>query len=519
MDAFRPALIAAQLLKCSTLVIAVLFGGIQTIPNNYPKLPSCPYWTLLDVVHMVLLALIVWRRWCRCLPPSGFVAALLGLISSACVLEVFEKYTAVLEGKATNMSTETRRRYPAGSITTLLSVDCWLSSCCSLGMPLPLSGALFLPFIFWMLGVRAGVKPALCCAAWTVLVLFLPFLSSILQKRFWVNVLRAREERLKSLTDLLSTIRIVKMYAWEDALQKNVLRSRNVELKWLFRVNMLDALLDCVYSSTSSVLMIILFSTLHVLEPAVVLTPSLTFSCVSLLYMTDLSMNSGSQALRAFSQARLSLKRIAAFCTAEEFDERKSDVENYSSTRKGTVVLQKCSFSWVKPKQGCSLVQLMDVDLSVEPGALIGVVGFVGSGKSSLLAAILGDMHRTKGDITCAGHIAYAPQLPVLHNMTIRDNILYGKPMDQAFYENVIQGCQLMDDLNKLHSGDMTEAGEKGTNLSGGQKQRVSIARAVYSRSDVYLLDDPLNSLDPVVASRLFREVISNDGLLRNKAR
>ncbi|XP_070397324.1 ATP-binding cassette sub-family C member 2-like isoform X2 [Dermacentor albipictus] len=728
MDALHAAAIAAQLLKCTPLVIIGLFGGVQTASNNYPKLPRSPYWTLLDVTHMVLLvissalgvtkaclslkntedkgsyatstmlegvtdlamalslvllALIAWRRWRRCLPPSGFIAALLGLLSTACLLEPFQKFTvlfhqkritlssndhleryiivsftvaatvtwnfvaselqdlvirrptgcvrpvdedsssllsrqactillpkiaprsrgsfvlvllkvlwmdvlwivvafvgyyacvfaripalellvssrnrtgittaallfaattaceflmtcyqmdlqtilagrsrSIIQGlifsKVTNMSTESRRRYPAGHITALLSVDTWLCCCSSMSIVLPLVGALLLPFVFWMLGVRTGMGPSLCCAAWTVLVLFLPFLSSFLQKRFWVNVLRARDDRLKAIADLLSTIRVVKMYAWEDALQETVLRPRNVELKWLFRVNLLDALLDCVYSSTSSVLMIILFSTMYALEPDIVLTPALSFSCVSLLYITDLAMSSSAQALRICSQVKLSLKRIADFCTAEEFTEAKCDVNNSASTRQGTVQLEKCSFSWVKPTHGVSLAQLTDIDLSVEPAALIGVVGFVGSGKSSLLAAILGDMHLIKGDITCKGRIAFAPQLPVLHNMTIRDNIIYGKSMDATFYERVVQSCQLMNDFNRLQSGDMTEVGEKGTNLSGGQKQRISIARAVYSQSDVYLLDDPLSSLDPVVASCLFRDVISSDGLLRNKTR
>ncbi|XP_037582809.2 LOW QUALITY PROTEIN: ATP-binding cassette sub-family C member 2-like [Dermacentor silvarum] len=417
------------------------------------------------------------------------------------------------------MSSESRRRYPAGHITALLTVDTWLSAGFCMVIAVPLFGALFLPFVFSMLGVRTGVAPSLCCAAWTLLVLFLPFLCSFLQKRFWDNVIRARDERLKVIADLLSTIRVVKMYAWEDALQENVLRYRNVELKWLFRVNILDALLDCVYSSTSSVLMIILFSTLYALEPDIVLTPALSFSSVSLLYITDLAMNSSSQALRIFSLSKLALKRIADFCMAEEWKEAKCDVNNYAATSQGTVRLQKCSFSWVKTSHSGSLAQMTDINLSVEPGALIGVVGFVGSGKSTLLAAILGDMHLIKGDVTCRGRIAFAPQLPVLHNMTIRDNIVYGKPMDVAFYERVVQSCQLMNDFNRLQSGDMTEAGEKGTNLSGGQKQRISIARAVYSQSDVYLLDDPLSSLDPVVASRLFREVISSDGLLRNKTR
>ncbi|XP_075533609.1 ATP-binding cassette sub-family C member 2-like [Dermacentor variabilis] len=181
--------------------------------------------------------------------------------------------------------------------------------------------------------------------------------------------------------------------------------------------------------------------------------------------------------------------------------------------------MEKCSFAWPKTADGLLEAQLTNVNLNVQPGSLIGVVGFLGSGKSSLLAAILGDMHLIEGNVTCTGRVAFSPQLPVVHNMTIRDNILYGKPMDAPFYHRVIRCCQLVDDINKLEAGDLTEVGEKGNSLSGGQKQRISIARAVYSQSDVYLLDDPLSALDPVVASWIFKEVIGNNGLLQHKTR
>ncbi|XP_037529829.2 ATP-binding cassette sub-family C member 3 [Rhipicephalus sanguineus] len=421
--------------------------------------------------------------------------------------------------KVTNMSAGTKASYPTGHIGSLLSVDCAVLASCAFSIPVPLFGVLLYPFLFWMLGSRAGLWPSLCSAAWAVLVLGMPFFGSFLQKKFWKKVIQARDERLKATTDLLSTIRVVKMYAWEDALRENVQRTRDVELKWLLRVNMLDAIFDCIYNSTSSVLMIILFSTLYLLEPNLVLTPALSFSCVSLLYMTDLSMNGCGQALRNFSQGTLSLKRIADFCTAEEQESNVVDSRSQLPTRKGSVTIQKCSFSWGKPEDDETEAHLSDVNLNVEPGSLIGIVGFVGSGKSSLLAAILGDMHRIKGKVTCTGRVAFAPQLPNVHNMTIRDNILYGKPLDPGFYEQVVRSCQLLNDFNKLQAGDMTEVGEKGTNLSGGQKQRISLARAVYSQSDIYLLDDPLSALDPVVGSRVFRDVIGNRGMLSNKTR
>ncbi|XP_077490031.1 ATP-binding cassette sub-family C member 2-like [Amblyomma americanum] len=765
MDVLRPAEIAALLLKCTPLAILALFGPAQTARNNYPALIGERYWTLLDAAHvvllfvsgglvlakcgltavcldncevtstvtlqkagsdfamaicLVLLPLIVWRRWQRCLPTSAFAVALLGLLSTGCVLDAFLQFTALseqesitlperqpreaavvmsfvvaasvigsfllsqlqdlvikkpsraqgmidedtssvlgrqlctplfpmfadivrkrpsaqlpllrrgirckplvqtlasrlrqseirfgrrgpfmtalfrvlwvdvlrsslstiayyaclfaripalellinsssdvgmkaaillftattvfellitsyqmdllsvlacrmrsmLQGlifqKVTTMSALTKARYPVGQITSLLSVDCWRVCVCSFPVPLPLFGAMLLPFVFWMLAARAGVGPSLCCVAWAVLVLCLPLLCTRLQNWMWEKATQARDERLKATTDLLSSIRVVKMYAWEDALQERVLLFRNAEIKWLFRVNLIDAILDSIYSSTSSVLTIILFFTLPLLEPDIILTPALSFSCVSLLSITDLTMSSCGQALRNISQGTLSLKRIADFCTAEERHPKKDTSNATIPEKKGSVTMTKCSFSWPLPVDGKAEEQLVDINLDVEPGSLIGVVGFVGSGKSSLLAAILGDMQLNEGHVSCAGSIAFVPQLPAVHNMTVRDNILFGRPMQPDFYSRVIQSCQLTNDFNRLNSGDMTEVGEKGTNLSGGQKQRISIARAVYSRSDVYLLDDPLSALDPVVGSCVFRDVIGKKGLLRHKTR
>ncbi|XP_077545466.1 ATP-binding cassette sub-family C member 2-like [Haemaphysalis longicornis] len=419
--------------------------------------------------------------------------------------------------KVTTMASGSRARYTAGYITSLVGVDCGIFGILPFSISTTLFGVASIPFIFWMLAARAGVGPTLCCAAWLLFVLSLPLLSSPLQARLWMQATRARDDRLKATADLLSTIRVVKMYAWEDAMQQNVLRPRERELKWLLRINMLDSILDCIYTSSSSVLMIILFSTMTLFEPDIVLTPALSFSCVTLLFMTDLSMNICSLAVRNYSLASLALKRIADFWLSD--DERELGHSPSAGLPKGSVVLQKCSFSWTPPENGKTCSQAANIDLEVAPGSLVGVVGFVGSGKSSLLAAILGEMYLINGNVKCRGRIAYVPQLAIVHNMTIRDNILYGKPMEPYRYQRVLQCCQLMKDINQLKSGDMTEVGEKGTNLSGGQKQRISLARAVYSDSDVYLLDDPLSALDTVVGSRIFKDVIGKEGLLKDKTR
>nr|KAG5699779.1 hypothetical protein BaRGS_013499 [Batillaria attramentaria] len=162
------------------------------------------------------------------------------------------------------------------------------------------------------------------------------------------------------------------------------------------------------------------------------------------------------------------------------------------------------------------------INLTVGEGRLVAVVGPVGCGKSSLISAMLGEMERTSGTVNTkvielVGSIAYVPQQAWMQNATVRDNILFGRRYHKAKYMQVLEQCQLERDLEILPAGDQTEIGEKGINLSGGQKQRVSVARAVYSDSDVYLLDDPLSAVDSHVGKAIFKQVIGHTGALKKK--
>ncbi|VDL99366.1 unnamed protein product [Schistocephalus solidus] len=152
-------------------------------------------------------------------------------------------------------------------------------------------------------------------------------------------------------------------------------------------------------------------------------------------------------------------------------------------------------------------------------GQSTAIVGRVGSGKSSLLNALLGNMERISGRVNIKGSIAYVAQQAWIFNGTLRDNILFHKPFDAERYERILSACALQQDLTILPSGDLTLIGDKGINLSGGQKQRISIARACYSEADVYLFDDPLAAIDAEVASHLLREVLGRHGLLAKKTR
>ncbi len=160
---------------------------------------------------------------------------------------------------------------------------------------------------------------------------------------------------------------------------------------------------------------------------------------------------------------------------------------------------------------------LRDLDLEVRRGSLVAVVGRVGSGKSTLLSSILGEVSRTSGRASVAAGISvgYAPQQAWIRNLTLRDNVLFGKAFSEERYTSVLSACSLKSDLEMLVAGDRTEIGENGINLSGGQKQRVSLARAVYSEADLYLLDDPLSAVDAHVGAHIFHHVI---GSARDKA-
>lgn len=163
------------------------------------------------------------------------------------------------------------------------------------------------------------------------------------------------------------------------------------------------------------------------------------------------------------------------------------------------------------------IFKLKDIDLSIPRGSLTAIVGSIGSGKSSLLQGLVGEMRRTEGKVTFSGTTSLCAQSPWIQNATVRENIVFGQPWDEDRYWAAVRDACLEPDLELLEDGDSTEIGEKGINLSGGQKQRVNIARAIYFNSDIIALDDPLSALDAGVGKALFFNAIM--GALSGKTR
>jgi len=179
----------------------------------------------------------------------------------------------------------------------------------------------------------------------------------------------------------------------------------------------------------------------------------------------------------------------------------------HSVLKEPFVTITEASSSWNQDILGNTL---RDITFNVRNGNLFAMTGAVGSGKSSLLTAILGELPLHRGSVSYHGKIAYVPQIPWVFSGTIRENILFGLPFNEERFQQVVHICELTKDLTNFTNGDLTEIGQRGVTLSGGQKARVGLARAVYSDADIYLLDDPLSAVDTKVGRTLFESCILN---------
>ncbi|XP_062618110.1 multidrug resistance-associated protein 1-like isoform X2 [Saccostrea cucullata] len=237
------------------------------------------------------------------------------------------------------------------------------------------------------------------------------------------------------------------------------------------------------------------------------------FVSLSLFNILRFPMSMLPQIISNIVQTSVSLNRLQKFLNHSELDK---DAVQKDKESKDAVVIENGTFAWEKIS---GTVTLKKININIPERALVAVVGPVGSGKSSILSAILGDIEKIQGTVTVKGSIAYVAQQAWIQNATLRDNVLFGRNKIEPFYSEVLDNCELNADLEILPARDMTEIGEKGINLSGGQKQRVSLARAVYQNNEIYLLDDPLSAVDAHVGMHIFENVIGPNSCLKNKTR
>jgi ATP-binding cassette, subfamily C (CFTR/MRP), member 1 len=221
--------------------------------------------------------------------------------------------------------------------------------------------------------------------------------------------------------------------------------------------------------------------------------------------------------ITAIVEASVAAGRITSFLTAEEIQQDAMVVkEAPEEIGEETVIIKDGTFSWNRHE---SKTVLRDIDFRAYKGELSCIVGRVGAGKSSFLGTVLGDLWKVSGTVEVYGTVAYVAQQPWILNATVKENIVFGHRYDSNFYEKAVQACALLDDFNQLPDGDETVVGERGISLSGGQKARLALARAVYARADIYLLDDVLSAVDSHVGKHIIENVLGAQGLLGSKTR
>ncbi|KAJ1813519.1 hypothetical protein LPJ56_005144, partial [Coemansia sp. RSA 2599] len=329
-----------------------------------------------------------------------------------------------------------------------------------------------------------------------------------------MSVMQHKDARIKVIDEMLAGIKAIKLYAWESAFIKKINFIRNeLELAALKKSAIYTALINLVGQFVPFLVTFSSFAiySLYGNSSHGPLTLRLVFVSMALFEMIKTPIVQIPHVITSLIGARIALKRLEDYLACSEVDPAAINHVYYDRESPETsiddvmVSMQNSSFKWLLTD---TEPQIKNINLQCRRDELVAIIGKVGSGKSSLASAVLGDMTKVSGNVEIRGSIAYASQQPWIINASLRDNILFGHEMDIEFYQQVIEACALGPDVGMLPAGDLTEIGEKGINLSGGQKARLSLARAVYARADIYILDDPLAAVDMHVSKHLFNNVI-----------
>ncbi|NXW02689.1 MRP7 protein, partial [Fregetta grallaria] len=426
--------------------------------------------------------------------------------------------------KALRVSSTSLTRFTVGEIVNFMSTDTsrLVNFCLSFHevWSLPFQFAITLYLLYQQVGVAflGGLALAL---------LLVP-INKVIANRIMINnkeMLKHKDTRVKLMTEFLCGIRVIKFYAWEKHFSTRINACRAKELQKLQAIKYLDAVCVYLWAALPVVVSIAIFITYVLLGHQ--LTATKVFTALALVGMLILPLNSFPWVLNGTLEAKVSLDRIQHFLELVDQDlETYYALDSHSGT--ATAMEMQCAaFSWVPVEEestrhplSTGTLQLHIENLSVRKGMLLGVVGKVGSGKSSLLAAITGELIKQGGRVYVCDleqGFGLATQEPWIQFTTVRENILFGREYDPRLYEEVVEACALSEDLNILPAGDQTEVGENGVTLSGGQKARIALARAVYQEKELYLLDDPLAAVDADVANHLMQKCIL--GVLKHKTR
>lgn len=342
-----------------------------------------------------------------------------------------------------------------------------------------------------------------------------------------VLAIKATDGRVRTMTEILNSMKLIKMYAWEESFEKKITGLRKKEKKHLRDASYLEN------TNVSWTTIVPTFATIatFLVHTALGLPLNATdaFTTIAIFNAMRFSLAVLPLCVRALAVAAVAVKRLQKILLLE-------NLEPYLIQRQDTdsaIILENATLSWTRPEKlskdqaehngenehkedsefqmQLNKATLKNISFALPKGKLLGICGNVGSGKTSLISALLEQMCLLQGSVVANGTFAYVAQQAWIFHGTVQENILMGEPFDQSKYDRVLDVCCLRADLQILPYGDQTEIGERGLNLSGGQKQRISLARAVYSKRDIVLLDDPLSAVDAHVGKHIFEECIKKE--------
>ncbi|KAG1671331.1 Multidrug resistance-associated protein 4 [Nymphon striatum] len=378
--------------------------------------------------------------------------------------------------------------------------------------------------------------------------------------KFRRKVLKATDARIKLIYEIITSMKIIKLYAWEDSFWKHLFDKRKHEFKQLRRIIMFKGASEVILKSMVNVVILLsMFG--FVLQNKDKISVPKVYLAITMFYSVKYSISSFfAHGLNGIAQLLSSLQRI--YISPEILESTAegpaASLDNSTLYEDGDTTATERTYSSTSSKKSTSnseypseypsgimktfkenlfidsnfrpIVELhevyssygkdtdnvvKDISFKLNPGDFICVIGEVGSGKTSLLKTILKEMVVNNGSIKVRGKTAYVCQQSWIFSDTLKNNILFGSIYDQERYNNIINACCLSMDINMMPHGDETVVGERGIKLSGGQRARVSLARALYYDADVYLLDDPLSAVDAEVGNHLYSQCIQ--GYLENK--
>ncbi|OMO86758.1 hypothetical protein COLO4_20938 [Corchorus olitorius] len=416
-------------------------------------------------------------------------------------MHVRSALTAMVYRKGLKLSSLAKQSHTSGEIVNYMAVDVQRVGDYSWYLHdiwmLPLQIILALAILYKSVGIAS-----IATLVATIISIVVTVPLAKVQEEYQDKLMAAKDDRMRKTSECLRNMRILKLQAWEDRYRVKLEEMRDVEFKWLRKALYSQAFITFIFWSSPIFVAAVTFATSILLGGQ--LTAGGVLSALATFRILQEPLRNFPDLVSMMAQTKVSLDRISGFLQEEELQEDATIVLPRGMSNVA-IEIKDGEFCW---DPSSSRSTLSGIQMKVERGMRVAVCGMVGSGKSSFLSCILGEIPKISGEVRVCGTAAYVSQSAWIQSGNIEENILFGCPMDKAKYKNVIHACALKKDFELFSHGDQTIIGDRGINLSGGQKQRVQLARALYQDADIYLLDDPFSAVDAHTSSELFKEYI-----------